>query len=137
MMVRTRLLFAPQRAGEEAGLTMRLNERAHYDLAVTKKDSANEIFVRSVCANGTVIAGTAIASGMDVFLQIETSDVEYAFSFSIDSVSYSRIAVLGAQEISPESSGAFTGAVIGMYATGNGAPCSTPADFDWFEYLPR
>jgi hypothetical protein len=24
-----------------------------------------------------------------------------------------------------------------MYATGNGAPCHSPADFDWFDYLER
>jgi alpha-N-arabinofuranosidase len=28
----------------------------------------------------------------------------------------------------------FTGAVLGMYATGRGRPAGAPADFDWFEY---
>lgn len=28
-----------------------------------------------------------------------------------------------------------TGAYFGMYATGNGQKCTSPADFDWFEYV--
>jgi len=27
--------------------------------------------------------------------------------------------------------------MAGLYATGNGAEASAPADFDWFDYLPR
>ena len=30
----------------------------------------------------------------------------------------------------------FTGAMLGLYATGNGVPSTAPADFDWFEYVP-
>ena len=30
----------------------------------------------------------------------------------------------------------FTGAVIGLYATGAGKRSTVPADFDWFEYAP-
>ena len=30
----------------------------------------------------------------------------------------------------------FTGACIGLYATGNGKRATVPADFDWFEYTP-
>ena len=28
----------------------------------------------------------------------------------------------------------FTDVYFGMYATGKGKKCTTPADFDWFEY---
>jgi xylan 1,4-beta-xylosidase len=134
---RTRLLFTPLREGEEAGLVVRLSERAHYDLAVVRRDSVNEIFVRSRCNDTSVVVGREVIEGTEVILQIESSAIDYTFSFSTDSGSYSPIAVLGAKEISPESNALFTGAVIGMYATGNGRRCSTPADFDWFECLPR
>jgi alpha-N-arabinofuranosidase len=30
----------------------------------------------------------------------------------------------------------FTGAMIGLYASGNGRRSRGAADFDWFEYLP-
>jgi alpha-N-arabinofuranosidase len=32
--------------------------------------------------------------------------------------------------------GGFTGVYLAMYASGNGAPCTAPADFDWFDYQP-
>ncbi|MBN2036879.1 MAG: glycoside hydrolase family 43 protein [Chitinispirillaceae bacterium] len=136
--VRARLWFAPQRAGEEAGLSVRLCEDAHYDLAVARRDSSvNTLIVRACNTSGTVITEAAIVGGTEFFLQIETSAVDYAFSFSTDSISYRQIAVLGARNVSPESHGTFTGAVIGMFATGNGTPNAAPADFDWFEYAPR
>jgi alpha-N-arabinofuranosidase len=134
---RTRLSFAPLREGEEAGLAVRLNERAHYDLAVARRDSVNEIFVRSRCNDTTLIIGREIVKGTDFILQIESSAIDYTFSFLADTPSFSRIAVLGAKDISPEFNASFTGAVIGMYATGNGECSSAPADFDWFECLPR
>jgi len=37
-------------------------------------------------------------------------------------------------DLSSERIGGFTGAFIGMYATGNGKSSSAPADFDWLEY---
>jgi hypothetical protein len=32
-----------------------------------------------------------------------------------------------------ETSGTFTGMMLALYATGNGEPAQTPADFDWCE----
>jgi alpha-N-arabinofuranosidase len=39
--------------------------------------------------------------------------------------------------LSTEVASGFTGVYFAMYATGNGAPCAAPADFDWFEYRER
>ena len=36
--------------------------------------------------------------------------------------------------LSSETAGGFTGLYAGLYTTGNGKPCKSPADFDWFEY---
>ncbi|MGY4760186.1 beta-xylosidase family glycoside hydrolase [Paenibacillus caseinilyticus] len=39
--------------------------------------------------------------------------------------------------LSTEVAGGFTGVYIGVYATGDGRPCTVPAYFDWFEYKPQ
>ena len=39
-----------------------------------------------------------------------------------------------ARYLSSETVGGFTGAFIGLYATGNGRACKANADYDWFEY---
>ncbi len=36
--------------------------------------------------------------------------------------------------LSPAAVGDFTGVYPGMYASGNGRPSASVADFDWFEY---
>jgi len=36
--------------------------------------------------------------------------------------------------LSTEVASGFTGVYLAMYASGNGAPCKHPADFDWFDY---
>ena len=138
MIARARLSFSPLRAGEEAGLTVRLSEKAHYEIAIVKQDSGSAIIVRSCCNNAVAVVGRVNAVDTAYLLQIESTATEYAFSCSRDSLAFTTIAVLGAKAISPESNPpTYTGAVIGMYATGNGIPCAAPADFDWFEYLPQ
>jgi len=36
--------------------------------------------------------------------------------------------------LSTEVAGGYTGVYFGLYATGNGKRCLTPAYFDWFQY---
>ena len=43
---------------------------------------------------------------------------------------------LSAEEIGKHARNHFTGAMIGLYATGNGRLSTAPADFDWFAYTP-
>ena len=43
---------------------------------------------------------------------------------------------LSAEEIGSHGRHHFTGAMFGLYATGNGTRATAPADFDWFEYAP-
>ena len=43
---------------------------------------------------------------------------------------------LSAEEIGKQGGNHFTGAMITLYATGNGERATAPADFDWFEYAP-
>jgi alpha-N-arabinofuranosidase len=39
--------------------------------------------------------------------------------------------------LSTEVAGGFTGIFFGLYATGNGKVCQSPASFDFFEYQPE
>jgi xylan 1,4-beta-xylosidase len=137
MTARTRLSFTPQRSGEEAGLAVRMTDRAHYEIAVTRKDGSMLVFVRSCCNDTTIAVNSMNVRDSLHFLQIESSETGYTFSYSSDTLTFIPLATLSARDINPETNRAYTGAVIGMYATGNGALSSVPADFDWFEYIPR
>jgi xylan 1,4-beta-xylosidase len=137
MTVRTRLSFTPRTPGEEAGLAIRMTDRAHYEIAVTRQDSSAMVFVRSRCNDTVIVVDSIYVGDTSYVLQIESSATSYTFSYSSDDRSFIPLATLDARDINPELNRAYTGAVIGMYATGNGKPCSMPADFDWFEYIPK
>jgi len=52
-----------------------------------------------------------------------------------------RLGKLSTEGLSSESVWAFgqnyfTGAFVGLYATGNGRRSTCPADFDWLDYMP-
>jgi alpha-N-arabinofuranosidase len=69
-----------------------------------------------------------------LILAVDADRDNYTFSFGR---SEKELATLGQGEtryLSTEVAGGFTGAYFAMYATGNGAPCQGPADFDWFDY---
>ncbi|HER2209477.1 TPA: hypothetical protein VJT00_001827, partial [Streptococcus pyogenes] len=128
-----KLSFEPTHDGDEAGLTVYMNEKYHYDLAITRIDGHQKmIFRRTVGSLRTENirdcgAGPAI-------LQIQAQRDMFTFSVQQGSTD----AVLGSGEthlLSTEVAGGFTGIIIAMYAhnpSGEGAPSL----FDWFVYAP-
>lgn len=137
MTARVRLSFVPHRTGEEAGLAIRMTDWAHYEIAVTRQGTSTLVFVRSRCNDTAIVVNGMILRDTMHFLQIESTATSYTFSYSSDDSTFIPLASLDSRDINPELNKAYTGAVIGMYATGNGKPCSVPADFDWFEYIPE
>lgn len=135
---RALLEFEPRRDGEEAGLTVRANEEHHYDLAVRLADRGREAVLRARVGGKARVVGRAPLGVGPVRLEIAASDKEYAFRAGAGA----RLRPLGklptralsAESISKPGKLYFTGAMIGMYATGNGRRSTAPADFDWFEY---
>ena len=69
-----------------------------------------------------------------VVLAVEADRARYSFSYGS---SEDELRPLGGAEtryLSTEVAGGFTGVYFAMYASGNGTPCTRPADFDWFDY---
>jgi xylan 1,4-beta-xylosidase len=136
-LVRVKMAFSPQQAGEEAGVCIRLNESAHYECAVIRRPDADRCMVRT-CMNGeTHFVDSLESPGAASYFQIECSHEQYTISFSADTTSPVTLATLETRPLTMESVQSFTGVVIGMYATGNGKVCTAPADFDWMEYIPH
>jgi xylan 1,4-beta-xylosidase len=135
---RAALEFFPQRANEEAGLTVRANENFHYDLAVRLGERGREAVLRQrVRGKSRVVHRCSIGEG-PLRLEVRANQDEYSFFAGVEK----RLQPLGqlpTKALSAESVGAsgqsyFTGTRLGLYATGNGSRCTVPADFDWFEY---
>ncbi|MDZ7385899.1 MAG: glycoside hydrolase family 43 protein [candidate division KSB1 bacterium] len=138
--VTSRLEFDPKAGNEEAGLVVRQTDKYHYEIFVTRRAGKREVGFRRVVDNETLepIVFEEIPAG-PVTLQIEAEPLLYRFSCVLHN---GKKIVLGegvTRDLSVERIGfkdgmCFTGAYVGLYATGNGRACSAPADFDWFEY---
>jgi xylan 1,4-beta-xylosidase len=126
--------FEPVNDGEEAGLTVFMNERYHYDLAVKLKEGRKVIVYRRTVGSMRTEYTQDCAEGA-VTLKIEARPESFLFKVQQDQ---SDDVELGSGEthlLSTEVAGGFTGLLIAMYAvceTGQ----STPACFDWFDYTP-
>jgi len=128
--------FQPRQEGEEAGLTAFMNERHHYEVGLTAQGGGREIFVRKrIGSIQAVVAKLAIPDGL-VTLVIEASRDWYKFGYGMGEQSIHFIAKGETRYLSTEVAGMFTGVYLAMYASGKHSTCSTPADFDWFDYAP-
>jgi alpha-N-arabinofuranosidase len=132
--IAAKLNFEPIHDGDEAGLTVFMNERYHYDLAIKRINGQKKIIFRRTIASLRTEEIQDCEAG-PVILQIQAQ--RDLFTFSIQQGSTIRT-VLGSGDthlLSTEVAGGFTGVIIAMYAyspSGEGAP----SQFDWFDYEP-
>jgi alpha-N-arabinofuranosidase len=137
---RAALEFSPGGPNEEAGLTVRAREGFHYDLSLRGSASGREAVLASRIAGTPAVVARAPLGPGAVTLEVATDETWYRFAV----IEGQRTMALGqlpatalsAEEIGKHGRHHFTGAVIGLYASGNGRRATAPADFDWFEYLP-
>ena len=140
-VVSTALTFEPNSENEEAGLVVRGNERHHYDLAVTLKDGKRQVLLRKVFKGQLIepVKYAEIGNG-PVILTVKASPLSYEFFYKSKKGKSVSIGTAKTKDLSVEAIGfedgmCFTGDYFGLYATGNGQKSTTPADFNWFEYV--
>jgi xylan 1,4-beta-xylosidase len=132
--VSTFLEFSPNHEGEEAGLTVFMNERFHYEIALGIRDGVKKVFVRRRIGSLWKVESEQEYGQEDIILSVQADAKNYTFAYQQPG---GESIVLGTGEcslLSSEVAGGFTGVHFGLYATGNGRNTSTPAYFDWFEY---
>lgn len=136
--VSTLLSFDPTHEGEEAGLTVYMNERFHYEIALTyDSDKGRKVILRRRIGSLWKVELETAVEGTEVIFGLEAEPTSYSFFYF--EPNRNRIPFGGGEcaLLSTEVAGGFTGVYVGMYATGNGKPCTVPAYFDWFEYKPQ
>jgi xylan 1,4-beta-xylosidase len=135
----TLLEFDPKNENEEAGLAARQDDRNHYEIAVTLKDGKRQVLFRKVIKAKVIELVKYVEVGPGpVVLSIKASPLSYEFSCQSPDGTRNVLGTaltkdLSVEEIGFEHGMCFTGVYFGMYATGNGQKCTSPADFDWFE----
>lgn len=134
-LVSALLTFSPEQDGEEAGITVFMNERFHYEIAVTKIAGDRKLIFRRRLGSLWKVENEIPWLAETVMLTVKADKEHYAFGFSngSDEVPF----WFGHGECSmlaTEVTGGFTGVFIAMYATGNGIRSTSPAHFEWFDY---
>lgn len=132
--VATHLTFAPQQDGEEAGITVFMNERFHYEMAVTRIAGERKLIFRRRLGTLWKIENEIPRSSDSVILTIQADKTDYVFGFSESGKEPFWFGKGECGLLSTEVAGGFTGVFIAMYATGNGMRSISPAHFDWFDY---
>jgi alpha-N-arabinofuranosidase len=136
---RCMLEFEPHADNEEAGLSVFLTSRHHYDLAVTlRRGQRCSVLKKAVGDLQVESQPLALAPG-PVELQIACDGKTYTFSVRQGEGQNQVVGTGLARLVSPEAVtinpyGTWTGVYLALYATGNGKPCAEPSDFDWFAY---
>jgi len=136
VQVAARLEFDPETAREEAGLVARMNERHHYEIFLTRRSGALSVVLRRVIGSlrAEVACQSLPASDRGWVLAIQAERAKYVFCYGRSEQELEPLGEGESRYLSTEVAGGFTGVYFAMYASGNGAPCARPADFDWFDY---
>ena len=122
-------------AGDEAGLTVFMNEDSHYDLFVRQASNGNQtIVLRYQLGTLSHTAQEVMLPKGKVNLMVKGNKDYYSFAYSVNGRDYNDIGKMDTRYLSSETVGGFTGVVLGMYAISASAGSKAYADFEYFDY---
>lgn len=135
--ISTLMEFIPKEDGEEAGLTVFMNENYHYEIAKTLQNGKSLILFRRQIGSLWKVETEVEYDEPTVILGIKANDFGFTFTFTSSNGEEITIGRGESSMLSTEVAGGFTGLFFGMYATGNGKASIAPAHFDYFNYKPE
>ncbi len=128
--------FQPTAGNEEAGVTLLMNNKHHYDIFISR----NKAGQRTINARYTIgslqhVVKTEVIDEGNVEIKLTGDRDHYQLLYKAAKTGdYNLLFNPDIIYLSVDVTGGFTGVYIGLYATGNGKPCKNPAYFDYFEY---
>lgn len=134
-IVKLNLLDASEK--DEAGVTVFMDHQSHYDLFLRQKNnSKQQLVLRYILGELTqekII--TELSNEEVVYLNIEGSNDYYDFSYSLDGENYNFIDKMDVRYLSSETTGGFTGIMLGMFAVSDDNSSIGFGKFYEFDYL--
>jgi len=132
--VRTKMSFTPIEDGDEAGLTIYMNNKHHYEIALLRIDGLNYIIVRRQIGNLRAVEHKVLCSEETIVFEIAATKESYRLSYKAKN-NFTELGCGETSYLTTEVGGYFTGNYFGLYATGNGHKCQKEAIFHWFSYI--
>lgn len=128
-----RLKFAPREEGEEAGIAIYLNNRHHYEAALTMRDGQRCMIFRRQIGSLSAVEHVIPYAGSEAVLRL-CGDGQYdTFYYDLNGT-FTEIGRGEAVYLSTEVGGCFTGNYIALYASGNGKNSENQAEITEFSY---
>lgn len=128
------LEFPCLQEGEEAGITVFMNNRHHYEAVLTFIDGKRKLIFRRQIGSLEKVEFECCYDADKITLKVE-SDLElYRFSYQNRDGAWEQIGEGEVQYLTTEVGGHFTGNYIGLYSCGNGKKCQADAVFTEFSY---
>jgi alpha-N-arabinofuranosidase len=134
LAVSAKISFRPTATNEEAGLVIRGNDANHLDLLITFKKGKCVVSFRKYLQDSIAEVEYKEIPNGEVILRISATELEYKFWVQSEGKPAILVGIAKTKDISTEKISGFTGAYIGMYASGNGKANTNPADFNWFDF---
>ncbi|MHA6528796.1 glycoside hydrolase family 43 protein [Paenibacillus sp. BAC0078] len=131
--VETKLEFDPKHDGEEAGLTMYMDEKHHYDLAVKSVQGRRKLIFRRTVGSMQTMETRDCPEGGPIVLQFQALPEKFVASVRTSQQDAIEIGWGETHLLSTEVAGGFVGVMAAMYAISE-ATDPAPASFDWFDY---
>jgi alpha-N-arabinofuranosidase len=129
------LEFRPENESETAGLVLIQNNHYHFRLEAGLQ--GQQTMIRLIqCVNGleTEIAERACSTGV-FYLKVTACGQDYSFYWGSSPETFEILVEnVDGRILSTDMAGGFVGTCIGLFASSNGNPSQTRADFDWFDY---
>lgn len=122
--------------GDEAGLSVYMNNRHHYEAALTVKDGRRQLILRRQIGSLCAIEQTIDYDKDTVTLQLCGSRECYTFSYLSPQGEAVRIGSGEAQYLTTEVGGCFTGNYIALYASCGEMSAKNDVVFHHFSYFP-
>lgn len=122
-------------ANDEAGLSVYMYEKAHYDLFIKQNaDGKQSLVLRYRLGELNHIEKEIPLNKTKVQLRVKGSNDFYSFEYATDGKNFKSIAKIDARYLSSETNGGFTGVMLGMYAVATNEDSKAQGEFYYFDY---
>lgn len=137
--IRTAMEFLPLLEKDVAGIALLENENYQFRMEVsgTGGDRMITLVERRAGEDRQLAARHLGGEGKRLYMKVEAVGQSLRFAFAGRSEAWETLAEgVDATLLSVDVAGGFTGTMLGLYASSQGAASEGYADFDYFEYAP-
>jgi alpha-N-arabinofuranosidase len=135
--VTTSMQLKQAKVGDRAGLTVYMESRGHYDVAlIGAADGSLSVELSYRLGELKHVAKTVKLNTQGaVQFKVDVNNSHYAFSYSTDGKTFQPLGKMDSFFLSTETLGGFTGMLFGWFAEGNEGTQAVAA-IDWLDYVP-